>query len=80
MKKNLFVLNTIKIWVKKKTGFNINTDNHLLHDRILDSLAISEFIIFCEKEFKVKFKKKDLLNNNFGNVDYIINLIHEKKI
>ena len=38
-----------------------------------------ELIIFCEKEFKIKFQEKDLINENFKSIKKIASIISNYK-
>ena len=38
-----------------------------------------ELIIFCEKEFKIRFNEKDLINKNFTSIKKIASVISKYK-
>ena len=51
-------------WIKKKEK-NLKINQNLIKEKIIDSFDMMELIIFCEKEFKIKFKEKDLIDKKF---------------
>ncbi len=61
-------------WIKKKNK-NIKLSDNLTSNNIIDSFDMMELIIFCEKEFKIQFKEKDLTNENFKSIQKIAFII-----
>ena len=57
-------------WIKKKEK-NVKLNQNIISNNIIDSFDMMELIIFCEKEFKIKFKEKDLVNKNFSSIHKI---------
>ena len=67
-------------WIKKRDK-NVKLNQNLISQNIIDSFDMMELIIYCEKEFKVKFKEKDLINENFSSIHKIaITISKYKKI
>lgn len=54
-------------WIKKKEK-NVKLNQNLISNNIIDSFGMMELIIFCEKEFKIQFKEKDLNSKNFTSI------------
>ena len=69
---------TIYNWIKKKEK-NIKLTDNLNSNNIIDSFEMMELIIFCEKEFKIKFQEKDLINENFKSIKKIASIISNYK-
>lgn len=69
---------TIYNWIKKKDK-NIKLTDNLNSNNIIDSFEMMELIIFCEKEFKIKFQEKDLINENFKSIKKIASIISNYK-
>ena len=65
-------------WIKKKTK-NIKLNQNLISNNIIDSFDMMELIIFCEKEFKIRFKEKDLIDKNFKSIPKIALMISKYK-
>mgnify|MGYP000362388011 CR=1 FL=1 len=65
-------------WIKKKEK-NLKINQNLIKEKILDSFDMMELIIFCEKELKIKFKEKDLIDKNFINIQKIALIISSYK-
>ena len=65
-------------WVKKKEK-NVKLNENLISNSIIDSFDMMELIIFCEKEFKIKFKEKDLINKNFTSIQKIALIVSNYK-
>lgn len=57
-------------WIKKKEK-NVKLNENLISNNIIDSFDMMELIIFCEKEFNIQFKDKDLINKNFVSIHKI---------
>ena len=69
---------TIYNWIKKKDK-NIKLTDNINSNNIIDSFEMMELIIFCEKEFKIKFQEKDLINENFKSIKKIASIISNYK-
>jgi acyl carrier protein len=54
-------------WIKKKEK-NVKLNQNLISNNIIDSFGMMELIIFCEKEFKIQFKEKDLNSKSFTSI------------
>ena len=65
-------------WIKKKEK-NIKLNENLISNNIIDSFDMMELIIFCEKEFNIKFNDKDLINKNFISIQKISLMIAKYK-
>lgn len=65
-------------WIKKKEK-NVKLNQNLITNNIIDSFDMMELIIFCEKEFKIRFKEKDLVNKNFTSIQKIALMILKYK-
>ena len=65
-------------WIKKKTK-NVKLNQNLISNNIIDSFDMMELIIFCEKEFKIRFKEKDLIDKNFKSIAKIALMISDYK-
>lgn len=65
-------------WIKKKDK-NIKLSDNLNSNNIIDSFEMMELIIFCEKKFKIQFKEKDLINENFKSIKKISLMIANYK-
>lgn len=61
-------------WIKKKEK-NVKLTQNLIKNNIIDSFDMMELIIFCEKEFRIQFKEKDLINKNFSSIQKIALII-----
>jgi len=69
----------IKNWFKvKKKKFFIN--KNLFKIGVIDSFEVIDFILFLEKEFKIKFKSSELQNPNFMIIRNLISLIKKKNV
>lgn len=69
----------IKNWFKvKKKKFFIN--KNLFKIGVIDSFEVIDFILFLEKEFKIKFKSSELQNPNFMIIKNLISLIKKKNV
>ena len=69
----------IKNWFKvKKKKFFIN--KNLFKIGVIDSFEVIDFILFLEKEFKIKFKSSELQNPNFLTIKNLISLIKKKNV
>ncbi len=65
-------------WIKKKTK-DVKLDQNLISNNIIDSFDMMTLIIFCEKEFKIRFKEKDLIDKNFKSISKIASMISNYK-
>ena len=65
-------------WIKKKEK-NVKLTQNLITNNIIDSFDMMELIIFCEKEFKIRFNEKDLINKNFTSIQKIASVISKYK-
>lgn len=61
-------------WVKKKDK-NIKLSQNLINTQIIDSFDLMKLIIFCEKQFNIKFKEKDLKEKSFSSVKNISKVV-----
>ena len=73
--KSIYLIKLNKIFRKilKEKNLNLKYSTNTKDIRKWDSLNHVKIILECEKQFKVKFKNKDI--NKINNVDKIINLL-----
>lgn len=50
-------------------------DKHLTQEGILDSSAIVEFIVWCQKEFGTPLKIQHLTADNFGTLNKVLDYL-----
>jgi|TARA_B100000424_G_C22620878_1_gene345052 acyl carrier protein len=66
-------------WFKKKNIKLKDLKENFIYSKKIDSMDSIQLIIFIEKKFKYKFKKKDLMASNFFTVKKITKIIKDAK-
>ena len=66
-------------WFIKKNIKLKDLKENFIYSKKIDSMDSIQLIIFIEKKFKYKFKKKDLMSSNFFTVKKIIKIIKDAK-
>ena len=66
-------------WFKKKNIKLKDLKENFIYSKKIDSMDSIQLIIFIEKKFKYKFKKKDLMASNFFTVNKITKIIKDAK-
>lgn len=66
-------------WFKKKNIKLKDLKENFIYSKKIDSMDSIQLIIFIEKKFKYKFKKKDLMVSDFFTVKKIAKIIKDAK-
>ena len=66
-------------WFIKKNIKLKDLKENFIYSKKIDSMDSIQLIIFIEKKFKYKFKKKDLMASNFFTVKKITKIIKDAK-
>lgn len=58
-----------------RPDFVLGDDDRFLHNRVLDSMAVMELVIFIRQEFAIEVPETDILEVNLGSLravtDYV---------
>jgi len=60
-------------------GEEIDTDESLFRSQLLDSLSLTNLIVFLEETFGVKVGAMDISYDNLDNVDLMVAFIDRKR-
>ena len=55
----------------------IDLDESMVDEGIIDSFGLIEIASFMEEEFGMKIGEEDMIRENFGSVNRIVNFINE---
>ena len=58
----------------------IGDDDSLLATRLLDSLKVSELIVFLENHYKVTYESDELTPDNLDTINAIVSLLERKGV
>ena len=53
----------------------IDLDKSMIDEGIIDSIGLIEIAAFMEKEFRMKINEEQMIRDNFGSVNKIIDFI-----
>lgn len=73
------IVDYIQVEFIKEEGETLSTDEDLLGGGILDSLGIMKLISYLEREFEIQIPPKDMVIENFIDVNAMCQYITEKK-
>lgn len=60
---------------KNKYDENLKYDTDLLKSGYVNSLFALEIVMYLEKEFKIKIKRRDITNENFSTINNMSALV-----
>lgn len=63
-------------WFKKK-NIKINDQSNLFECKKLDSFSFIDFLVFLEKEFKVKIDHESIFNKKKLNINTILKILNK---
>lgn len=63
-----------------KKDFHIGDDDSLITTKLLDSLKVTELIIFLESNYKVSFESNELTPDNLDSINAIVSFLERKGI
>lgn len=67
-----------EFFVKQKKADGLQYDTELLKSRYINSLFAMQIVVFVEKEFGIKLKRKEISEQNFHSIDAIADLVDSK--
>ena len=67
-----------EFFVKQKKADGLKYDTELLKSRYINSLFAMQIVVFVEKEFGIKLKRKEISEQNFHSIDAIADLVDSK--
>lgn len=71
MEKIIEILNEIK------SGVDFSTEEHIVSNKILDSIDITSLIVKLEEAFDIEIGMEYMENSNFDSVDAIWNMVQD---
>ena len=69
----------ISFFKNKNKNIKVSFKTNLLLNGLLDSVTFLELILFIEKNFSLKFKKKVNRINDFGSIKKIYSILKNEK-
>ena len=61
-----------------RPGFVLGDDDQFLKNRVLDSMAVMELVIFLRSEFGVEVPESDILESNLGSLRAVADYIRQQ--
>ena len=61
-----------------RPGFVLGDDDQFLKNRVLDSMAVMELVIFLRSEFGVEVPESDILESNLGSLRAVADYVREQ--
>ena len=62
----------------KNKNLKIDDNDNIFQQKILDSLAFVELVVFIENNFGFQFEDEELIIENFKSINTIINVVEKK--
>ncbi len=62
---------------KNKYDENLTNDTDLLKSGYVNSLFALEIVMYLEKEFKIRIKRRDITNENFSTINNMAALVEK---
>lgn len=72
VKDNLLTFITNNFMVERE---EIDLDKSMIDEGVIDSFGLIELAAFIEKEFDMKVSEEQMIRNNFGSVNKIVDFI-----
>lgn len=67
----------IEILSEIKSGVDFSAEEHIVSNKILDSIDITSLIVKLEEAFDIEIGMEYMENSNFDSVDAIWNMVQE---
>ena len=67
-----------EFFVKQKKADGLKYDTELLKSRYINSLFAMQIVVFVEKEFGIRLKRKEISEQNFHSIKAIAELVDSK--
>ena len=67
-----------EFFVKQKKADGLKYDTELLKSRYINSLFAMQIVVFVEKEFCIRLKRKEISEQNFHSINAIADLVDSK--
>lgn len=61
-----------------RPGFVLGDDDQFLKNRVLDSMAVMELVIFLRSEFGVEVPESDILESNLGSLRAVADYVRQQ--
>lgn len=68
-----------QFFVKQKKADGLEYDTELLKSKHINSLFAMQIVMFVEKEFHIRLKRKEISEQNFHSINAIAALVDSKR-